>query len=70
MTKPIVHYSVLWGGVVRVGRKATVLAHDHPNTNIPPFSVVDTSTIVSFDEATGNFETQNTKYVLKELDLR
>lgn len=66
--KPVVHYdrspSMYW---IQVGFSAHVTPLDHPNhleghrvTNGLP---IRTSTVLSYDEETGEFETQNTKYV-------
>jgi hypothetical protein len=66
--KPVVHYdrspSNYW---IQVGHSAYVTPLNHPN-HLEGHSVVNglqirTSTVISYDEATGEFETLNTKYV-------
>ena len=61
--KPIVHYKGAIGPIV-VGRSATVFPVDHPNTElVSNTTFVHTSPVVSYDQETGKFETQNTQYV-------
>lgn len=61
--KPIVHYKGAIGPIV-VGRSATVFPVDHYNTTLVSNKKhAFTSTVVSYDQETGKFETQNTQYV-------
>lgn len=62
--KPVVKYRVFLPGHIVVGSRAIVFAIDHYNPMIPPNELVNTSTVQTYDEATGEFETLNTKYVL------
>lgn len=66
--KKVVQYTFVtfWGGDSPVGNHASVVTVDHPG----PFyygekngDTLDTSRIVSYDETTEIFETQNTVYV-------
>lgn len=59
MQKPTVRYSP-FGAFIVVGTSAYVVALDHPSWGHSP---VTTSTVQSYDKATGEFETLNTRYV-------
>ena len=58
--KPTVQY--IGDVLLRIGCWTFVHTLDHPNTNTPS-GVKRTSRVVSFDNKTGDFETENTKYV-------
>lgn len=61
--KPTVKFKMLSPlDKIVVGRRADVFAIDHPLLGC---QWVNTSTVMIYDEETGNFETRNTKYVLK-----
>lgn len=61
--KPIVHYKGL-AFHIAVGRSATVFPVDHYNQElVSNTTFVHTSRVVSYDQKTGEFETQNTRYV-------
>ena len=62
--KPIVKYRAILPGFIVVGHSATVTAINHPSPLIFPGAMVHTSEVLSYDEATGNFETKNTLYEL------
>ena len=49
-----------------VGEGASVVVYDHPSVELNYAPFVHTTRVVSYDEATGEFETRNTKYVLKK----
>lgn len=66
-TKPIVQYRREDGFFINVGKCAYVTPIDHPN-HLEAHSVtngreVRTSTVLSYNKETGEFETRNTKYV-------
>lgn len=60
MTKPVVRYAPTSNDFIVVGTCAYVTALDHPVWRNMP---VRTSTVQSYDKATGKFETMNTEYV-------
>jgi hypothetical protein len=63
MTKPVVHY--VGEAFIKVGQSAYLdqtLDHPHLSNRANLFGV-QTSRVISHDEATGDFETLNTKYV-------
>ena len=63
MSKRTVKY---WSatGPIEVGGRAVIIPLDHPDTfNVSNHIPAVTSTIVSVDRQTGNFETLNTHYV-------
>ena len=63
LNKPVVHYEpVDWPCDIVVGWRADVIPIDHPRTHLNG-AWATTSTIVSVEEGTGNFETKNTKYI-------
>ena len=66
--KPVVIYKEL--GSIREGERALIIPVDHPgNANDGTWSEVVnnepawTSTVQTYDELTGNFETRNTQYI-------
>jgi hypothetical protein len=62
MPKKIVHYKAHPDNHILVGGRACVLPTDHP-IQIDEFDeVVATSTVLRYDEKTGEFETENTIY--------
>lgn len=63
MKKQVVKYSALLHTPV-IGESCMVVPADHPDTiNVTNGELAYTSRVVSYDEATGLFETQNTVYV-------
>lgn len=60
--KPVVKYNTYKYGSIEVGLPAVVVALDHPSHLILPGEVVRTSTVLAYDEVTGDFETRNTFY--------
>jgi hypothetical protein len=64
--KPIVHYVPYKYGSIEEGLPARVIAINHPSHLINPGEVVTTSTVQTYDEATGSFETKNSIYKLLE----
>lgn len=63
--KPVVHYlKIMAMGDPVVGQRYNVVTLDHPASYLNEAPYVHTSTVVSVDEATGNFQTLNTNYVL------
>lgn len=66
--KPVVRYREIAPGHVFVGLSATVIPLDHPNPYglVTNNEIVHTSRVISYDKATGDFETMNTKYVKAE----
>lgn len=68
--KPTVHYTHALG-LIEVGRNATLQGVlDHPDKEnvsaehaFHPYYYVTTSRVASYNPETGDFETQNTKYV-------
>ena len=62
--KQIVHYDNFKPTTIVVGKCATVFPIDHPDSvNVSNQVMVMTSLVLSHDPATGEFETQNSKYV-------
>jgi hypothetical protein len=57
--KPVVKYRTLVS--CQVGKLAEVHTVNHPSSNNA--GPQQTSTVITYDEATGVFETQNTRYV-------
>ena len=51
---------------VEVGQSASVVTYDHPSAECNAAPFVRTTRVVSYDEGTGEFETRNSKYVLKK----
>lgn len=66
MTKQTVHYVAADAEIfpIRVGYAAFVYPKDHTSQNISNKSLSRTSTVISYDETTGQFETLNSIYVL------
>jgi hypothetical protein len=64
--KPVVTYIPYKYGTIEVGLPARVVALNHPSHMIHFGDVVTTSTVQSYDEATGTFETRNSIYELLE----
>ena len=64
--KPVVKYREVIPGMIHIGLRATIIPLDHPNPNGIVFNgeVAHTSRVLSYDKATGEFETMNTRYVL------
>lgn len=60
--KPVVHYSPTIIPIV-VGQSAAVVVKDHPAGYLNHAAWVDTSTVIAYDEVSGEFETRNTLYV-------
>jgi hypothetical protein len=64
--KPVVFYDDDRPSYIRVGYRALVVPFDHPDADrvtgdgITP---VTTSTVLAYDEGTGEFVTENTVYV-------
>ena len=56
--KPVVYYKSLM--YCKVGEAALVFPTDHPKRSNT--QAVRTSNVVSYDQATGEFETRNTRY--------
>jgi hypothetical protein len=61
-TKPVVKYQPLSVAKIEVGLPAVVIAEDHYSHLIFPGEVVRTSTVLQYDEESGDFETRNTFY--------
>lgn len=66
--KPVVEYTPARMSGIVVGYSAHVHTFGHPASYLDNAHYVTTSGVVSYDEETGNFETLNTKYVLKKVD--
>jgi hypothetical protein len=60
-SKPVVRYETLV--TCEVGHCAYVYPVDHPSELVSNTELVMTSAVVSFDPATGEFETRNSCYV-------
>jgi hypothetical protein len=60
--KPTVLYTPSKYGRIEVGLPATVRAWTHPSHLILPGDIVNTSTVQSYDQETGVFETRNSIY--------
>ncbi len=63
MNKPIVMYNLDQFYTVRVGACAIVCPIDHPSEQVSNRNAVHTSTVISHDKETYDFETLNTCYV-------
>jgi hypothetical protein len=62
-TKKIVHYDRNKEIFIQVGYSAFVTPIDHPDSeHVSNHRTAQTSRVVSYDEATGEFETTNTLY--------
>lgn len=66
MSKPVVEYVASEFNFIRVGAGAYVHALKHPGNAVYEGGTgeVRTSTVISYNEDNGNFETQNTLYKL------
>ena len=62
--KPIVHYKTVQNCKIVIGNPALVAPIDHPSDMVSNEKAVLTSLVVSHDEDTGEFETENTCYQL------
>ena len=69
MNKPVVHYRELCFPPV-IGESAALYPVDHPSPYVSNTRVATTSAVVSYDEATGELETENTIYMPTEAALR
>jgi hypothetical protein len=62
-TKKIVHYDRNKEVFIQVGHSAFVTPIDHPDSErVTNTYTAQTSRVVNYDEATGEFETMNTLY--------
>lgn len=66
--KPVVEYLPAGDFPILVDERAYIFTYGHPATYLDKAPYVITSPVVSYDKNTGNFETLNTKYVLKKVD--
>lgn len=66
--KPVVEYIPARMSGIRVGCSASIHTFGHPAAYLDNAHYVNTSEVLSYDDETGNFETRNTKYVLKKVD--
>lgn len=67
--KPVVKYRLLdsqWFAPIEVGKRANVVTIDDPRLHLKHASWVHTTTVQSYDEVTGTFETKNTIYKLED----
>lgn len=62
--KPVVRYKAL--AVCKVGDEALVFPLDHPGNRVSNAKVARTSRVVRYDRRSGEFETENTRYVPTE----
>lgn len=65
MAKAIATYNAEISSVIRVGAGALVFPLSHVDSEVSLASYVYTSPVVSYDEASGTFETLNTIYYAK-----
>jgi hypothetical protein len=64
MAKPVVHYYLIRKhNYINVGQSASVYPVDHPSALVSNMRICHTSKVLWYDETTGEFETENTKYV-------
>lgn len=63
MPKPTVRYTPSQMDYINVGQGACVFPVDHPSDLVTNQRVCHTSTVLWYDNITGEFETKNTKYV-------
>ncbi len=68
MPKKVVHYyRNREHNFIKVGQGAAVYPTDHPSALVSNMRICHTTKVLWYDETTGEFETENTKYVpLKE----
>jgi hypothetical protein len=59
--KPVVHYSAV-SGRITVGQSAKVRPLDHTSDFVSNTTFAVTSKVVRHDRATGEFETENSRY--------
>lgn len=64
MSKLVVHYKYPEESFIEVGYAAFVFPVDHPNCSNT--TLVKTSMVLRYDQATGEFETTNTIYKLEK----
>lgn len=62
MQKKIVHYKKDSDVHIYVGASAVVFPIDHPGPLVSNTKYIQTSTVISYNRATGEFETLNTIY--------
>jgi hypothetical protein len=63
MVKPIVNY-IKEGAIIIVGQNAIVVTLNHPSVGlVTPGHIALTSKVVAYCEESGDFETENTRYV-------
>lgn len=60
--KPTVRYRTVLSEIV-IGGRVLVVTIDHPSSLVSNGHPVFTTPVVSYDPATGAFETKNTKYI-------
>jgi hypothetical protein len=65
--KPVVHYALVIHPP-KIGQRAIVVPIDHPAAYLN-YQRVDTSRVIAVAEDGNSFETLNTRYVYKELNL-
>lgn len=63
MDKKIVHYHAFMGESIVVGHPALIYPLDHPSPDVSNTKMAITSLVISVDRETGDFETENTRYV-------
>ena len=66
--KPVVEYTLARMSGIRVGYSASIHTFGHPAAYLDNAHYVTTSVVLKYDDETGDFETLNTKYVLKKVD--
>jgi hypothetical protein len=65
MNKPIVHYKSGPYTKIEVGLPAWVFPVDHTSPFVSNEDVARTSSVIWYNAETGDFETQNSRYVLQ-----
>lgn len=63
MAKQIVHYDSATTKKIKVGEPALVFPLDHTSDYVSNLTMTRTSTVVSYNKKTGEFETLNTLYI-------
>ena len=66
--KPVVEYLPVGDFPILVDERVHIITYGHPAAYLDKAPYVITSPVVSYDEETGDFETRNTKYILKKVD--
>lgn len=61
--KPTVQYDATRPCFIREGAHATITPINHPSLLVSNNGVAVTSTVLVYNKETGEFETENTKYV-------